>query len=282
MSAGAAIGVPAASCFVVDAGTLVVAGALQSGGARKTVRIRARSASACAPPAVPIAAGIGRPIRRAVATWRAIRVFMVRPLWRTAPAWIALHAASGTHRNIAPFLASATSIRRARSSPTSTPSSIVSSGSRRSRSSARCGRSWPSQRSPSARRARSAIAAEGFQRILQDQQAHARLSDPGEAFENAEAAFHGLERHTDIARFLSDVQIVDRHKHTGTWTFLLGHSHQVVSDRSCLINRPPQGQIRGIDNIFRIMPLRPGPALYASGIVSSVNKEPAKIATDLL
>jgi hypothetical protein len=64
-----------APCCVVDAGTLVVAGALQPGGARKTERIRARSASACAQPAVPIATGIRRPGRRAVATSRGIRVF---------------------------------------------------------------------------------------------------------------------------------------------------------------------------------------------------------------
>src|SRR6476659_2935158 len=97
MSAGAAIGAP---CFVVDGGTLVVAGALQSGGARKTVRISARAASACAQPAVPIAAGIGRPGRRAVATSRGMRVFTVRAFWRAAPAWIARHAASRTYQKI--------------------------------------------------------------------------------------------------------------------------------------------------------------------------------------
>src|SRR6476620_5633434 len=89
-----------APCCVVDAGTLVVAGALQPGGARKTERIRARSASACAQPAVPIATGIGRPGRRAVATSRGVRVFTVRAFWRAAPAWIARNAASRTYQKI--------------------------------------------------------------------------------------------------------------------------------------------------------------------------------------
>jgi hypothetical protein len=78
---------------VVDVGTLVVAVALQSGGARKTVRVRARAASACAQPAVPIAARIGRPGRRAVAALREMCVFMVRAFQRVAPEWIARHAA---------------------------------------------------------------------------------------------------------------------------------------------------------------------------------------------
>src|SRR5262245_29860764 len=103
MSAGAAIGAPAAPCSVVHAATLVVAGALQSEGARKTVRIRARSASACVTPAVPIAAEIGRPGRRAVATSRAMRVFMVRAFRQAAPTWIARHAASRAHQKVVLF-----------------------------------------------------------------------------------------------------------------------------------------------------------------------------------
>jgi hypothetical protein len=50
----------------VDAGTLVVAGLSVGRGAQDSAD-RARR-PACAQPAVPIAAGIGRPGRRAVAT----------------------------------------------------------------------------------------------------------------------------------------------------------------------------------------------------------------------
>jgi hypothetical protein len=66
-----------------------VAGALQSSGARKTVRARTRSAAACAHPAVPGAAGFGRLARRAAPTSRAMCVFMVRALWQAASALIA-------------------------------------------------------------------------------------------------------------------------------------------------------------------------------------------------
>ena len=71
-----------------------------AGRGAQNERICARSASACAQPAVPIATGIGRPGRRAVATSRGVRVFMVRAFWRAAPAWIARHAASRTYQKL--------------------------------------------------------------------------------------------------------------------------------------------------------------------------------------
>ena len=98
---GAAIGAPAAPCSVVDAGTLVVAGALQSEGRRKTVRNCARPPRP-APSRGPMAAEIGRPGRRAVATSRAMRVSWFE-LPASVPAWVARHAASRPRQKVVLF-----------------------------------------------------------------------------------------------------------------------------------------------------------------------------------
>jgi hypothetical protein len=82
--------------------------------------------------------------------------------------------------------------------------------------------------------------------------------------------FHGVERYHRLIRILSDFQVVDRHEHTGARTFPLGDGYQLVSDRGDLSHRPSQRQIRGVQNIFRIIPFRPGKGLDPAGIVASV------------